>query len=115
MKLFVVLGLGQFGHHVAATLAAGGVDVIAIDRDPKRVEALKDVVSQAVCMDSTDEGALRAVGVHKAQTAVVALGEDDLEASILSCAALNDLGVGQITVRTANELQGRILSRMGAT
>ncbi len=115
MKLFVVLGLGQFGHHVAATLSRGGVEVIAIDKDPKRVEALKDVVSQAVCMDSTDETALRAVGVQKAQTAVVALGEDDLEASILSCAALNDLGVGQITVRTANELQGRILSRMGAT
>lgn len=115
MKLYVVLGLGQFGHHLASTLHAGGGEVLAIDSDEDRVEVVKEKVSQAVCMDATDASALRAVGVAKAYAAVVALGEEDFEASILACSALSDLGVGRIIVRAANELQGRILQRLGAT
>ena len=115
MKLYVVLGLGQFGQHTAATLSAGGGEVLAIDRDERRVDVIKDQVSQAVCMDATDISALRAVGVAKAETAIVALGEEDLEASILACAALSDLGVGYIVARGANDLQGRILQRVGAS
>ena len=115
MKLFVVLGLGQFGRALATTLHAAGADVLAIDADDKRVDDIKDSVGQAVCMDATDIHALRAVGAPRAQTAVVALGEEDLESSILACAALSDLGVGHIIVRAANDLQGRILARVGAT
>jgi len=115
VKLFVVIGLGQFGYHTAHALAQGGAEVIAIDRDERRVAQLKDMVAQAICMDSTNEDALRAVGAHKTHTAILALGEKDLEASILTCAALHDLGVGQIVVRASNMLQGRILKRVGAT
>ena len=44
----------------------------------------KILVGQAVCMNGADLNALRAVGANKADTAVVALGEEDLEGSILS-------------------------------
>ena len=115
MKFFVVLGLGQFGVHVARSLHEGGGEVLAIDQDAKRVESIKDDVEQAVCMNATDLDGLRAVGCVKAQTAVVALGESDLEASILACAALSDIGVGNIIARASNELHGRILQRVGAT
>lgn len=115
MKLFVVLGLGQFGRHTAMTLYAGGGDVIAIDADESRVEMVKDDVGQAICMNATDIDALRSIGAGKADTAIVALGEDDLEASIICCSALSDMGVGRIIVRSASEEHGRILSRVGAT
>ncbi len=115
MKLFVVIGLGQFGHHTASTLYESGGDVIAIDSNEARVELIKDEVGQAICLDATDIEALRSVGVGKADTAIVALGEDDLEASIICCSALSDLGVGRIIVRSASEEHGRILSRVGAT
>lgn len=115
MKLFVVVGLGQFGFHTAKEIYAGGGDVLAIDSDEKRVAEAKDLVGQAVCMNGADINALRAVGANKAETAVVALGEEDLEGSILSCTALSDLGVGRIIARAASAMQGRILSRVGAT
>ena len=115
MKLFVVVGLGQFGFHTAKEIYAGGGDVLAIDADEKRVAEAKDLVGQAVCMNGADLNALRAVGANKADTAVVALGEEDLEGSILSCTALSDLGVGRIIARAASAMQGRILSRVGAT
>lgn len=115
MKLFVIIGLGQFGRHTAKTLYSGGGDVIAIDMDEARVERVKDEVGQAICADATDIDVLRTIGVAKADTAVVALGETDLEASIMACMALNDLGVGRLIVRSATELHGRILARIGAT
>ncbi len=115
LKLFVVLGLGQFGRHTAKTLYAGGGDVLAIDKDAARVERIKDEVGQAICADAGDIETLRTIGVGKADTAVVALGEADLEASIMACMALSDLGVGRLIVRAASELQGRIISRVGAT
>lgn len=111
----MVIGLGQFGRHTSATLYDGGVDVIAIDADESRVELVKDDVGQAICLNATDVDALRSVGVGKADTAIVALGEADLEASIICCAALSDLGVGRIIVRSGSEEHGRILSKVGAT
>jgi|HubBroStandDraft_1064217.scaffolds.fasta_scaffold220767_2 trk system potassium uptake protein TrkA len=115
MRLFVVIGLGQFGRHTATTLYAGGADVIAIDQDEARVEMIKEEVGQAICLDATDLDALRSIGTGKADTVIVALGEDDLEASIICCTAISDLGIGQIIVRSASEEHGRILSRVGAS
>lgn len=115
MKLFVVIGLGQFGRHTAKTLYAGGGDVLAIDKNEPRVERIKDEVGQAVCADATDVDILRSVGAHKADTAILALGEEDLEASVLACTALSELGIGRLIVRAATELHGRILTRIGAT
>lgn len=111
----MVIGLGQFGRYTATTLYAGGGDVMAIDADEGRVELVKDEVGQAICLDATDVDSLRSVGVGKADTAIVALGEADLEASIICCTALSDLGVGRIIMRSASEEHGRILSRVGAT
>jgi trk system potassium uptake protein TrkA len=115
LKQFVIIGLGQFGRHTAKTLYGSGAEVIAIDKNESRVERVKDEVGQAICADATDIDVLRTIGVAKADTAVVALGEVDLEASIMACMALNDLGVSRIVVRSATELHGRILSRIGAT
>lgn len=115
MKFFVVMGCGQFGRHTARTLYAGGGDVLMIDKNEALIESIKDEVGQAVCADASDREVLRTFGVEKADTAIVALGETDLEGSILTCAALSDLGIGHIIVRAATELQGRILTRVGAT
>ena len=39
---------------LATQLASAGADVIAIDRDPEVVEAIKDRVALAVSLDATD-------------------------------------------------------------
>ncbi|MEM7588673.1 MAG: TrkA family potassium uptake protein [Myxococcota bacterium] len=114
MKLFVVMGLGQFGRHTAMTLYEAGADVLAIDEDAPRVELIKNGVGQAVCMDATDPMALDSMQVGKADAAVVAFGEVQLEASILACAALRDLGIKKVVVRSSAPTHGRILKRVGA-
>lgn len=113
MKQFAVIGLGTFGCEVCRTLMEKGAEVIAIDADAKRVEAMKDEVTQALCLDSTDEEALAHSGVLDVDAVVVAMGER-MEAAIVTTSILKRLGAGQIVARAASSLYARILSDVGA-
>ncbi|HID95999.1 MAG TPA: TrkA family potassium uptake protein [Candidatus Latescibacteria bacterium] len=110
---FAVIGLGQFGFKVATTLAQMGGEVIAIDSNRERVEEIKDQVTQAVCLDSTDEKALRAAGIQDMDAVVVAIGEN-IETSILTTALLKRLKVKRIIARASTNLQGQVLAEVGA-
>lgn len=115
MRKFAVIGLGRFGTTVAESLAQRGAEVIAIDKDPRLVEKLKEIVTLAVRMDSTDEEALRSQGVDKVDVAIVSIGE--FESSILTTALLKKIGVPKVITRashTASKIQEKILSLVGA-
>ncbi|MBI4865295.1 MAG: TrkA family potassium uptake protein [Candidatus Riflebacteria bacterium] len=108
-----VLGLGTFGTRVAEVLTLRGIEVLAFDYDPGRVEALKDRVSRAVILDATDEKALRRAGIGQVDVAVVALGAS-IEANIVITAVLRRLGVGRIIARCDTPVQAAILTEVGA-
>jgi trk system potassium uptake protein TrkA len=114
MKQFAVIGLGKFGMKVALTLTEKGGQVLAVDEDIKKVEEVKDHVAQAVCLDSTDEDAMRAAGLEDVDAAIVGAGEN-LEFSILATAILKKLGVPNIVARAVSDLHAQILERVGAT
>jgi trk system potassium uptake protein TrkA len=114
MKQFAVIGLGKFGKKVALTLAEKGGQVLVVDEDIRKVEEIKDQVAQAVCLDSTDEDAMRAAGLEDVDAAVVGAGEN-LELSILTTAILKKLGVPHIIARAVSDIHAQILERVGAT
>jgi len=114
MKQFAVIGLGKFGTKVALTLSEKGGQVLAVDEDIRKVEEIKDHVAQAVCLDSTDEDAMRAAGLEDVDAAIVAPGEN-LELSILTTAILKRLGVPQIVARAVSDLHAQILLSVGAS
>ena len=114
MKQFAVIGLGKFGMKVALTLSEKGGQVLAVDEDIRKVEEVKDHVAQAVCLDSTDEDAMRAAGLEDVDAAIVGAGEN-LEFSILATAILKKLGVPNIVARAVSDLHAQILERVGAT
>lgn len=113
MKQFAVIGLGTFGGRVARTLVEKGAEVIGIDSDPKRVESIKDDITQALCFDATDEEALANSGVLDVDAVVVAMGER-MEAAILTTAILHRLGAGYIVARAATAIHAQILTDVGA-
>jgi|SRR5436309_15869304 len=114
MKQFAVIGLGRFGIKVALTLAEKGGQVLVVDEDIRKVEEIKDLVAQAVCLDSTDEDAMRAAGLEDVDAAIVGAGAN-LEHSILTTAILKKLGVPHIVSRAVSNLHAQILERVGAT
>jgi len=113
MKQFVVIGLGRFGSSVATTLAENGYDVLAIDKDPERVQALANVVTHAVEADATDEEALKTLGVRNFDVAVVSIG-DNVSANILCTLILKELEVPYVIVKAPDRLHGKVLTKVGA-
>jgi trk system potassium uptake protein TrkA len=112
-KQFAVIGMGRFGLSVAKALSDMGFDVLAIDTDEHRTQAVSNIVTHAVSADSTDEEALRALGIRNFDVVVVAIGQD-IQASILTTLILKDLGLPIIIVKAQNELHGKVLHKIGA-
>lgn len=114
MKQYAVIGLGRFGSTVAKTLMSKGAEVIGIDRNKKRVEAIKDVVSAAIQVDAMDEESLRECGLEKVDAAIVCMGLD-VEESILATAILKKIGIKNVVARASTGLHADILKMVGAT
>jgi trk system potassium uptake protein TrkA len=51
MKYFVVIGLGTFGQNTAIELENLGHQALIIDRNEKRVNAIKDLVTESIIAD----------------------------------------------------------------
>jgi len=110
----VVIGLGRFGIAVAQSLVRMGHEVLAIDEDAELVERWSDHLTHVVQADSTDEEALRQLGVGQFDRAVVAIGTE-VEASVLTVLALVEAGVTDVWAKAINRKHGHILDRVGAT
>ena len=118
MKRFAVIGLGRFGKKLAIALAMSGADVIAIDKDRNEIESIRDQVSHAVRLDSTDEESLKAQGVNKADVAIVGIGQGTgrgFEAAVLTVVNLRQMGIKQIYARAEDIIAGEVFSKVGAT
>ncbi len=111
---FLVIGLGTFGSNVALSLASNGQSVLAVDRDEERVRQVAQTIEAVVCADATDETAMRELQLERVSCAVVAIGGDALENSILSTALLRQIGVPRIVARGLGELHERVLRAVGA-
>ena len=108
-----VIGLGRFGRAVAMTLLERGIEVMAVDSEPKSVQEIGEQITHAVVADTTDLEALRQLGMADYTHVVVAIGSD-IEASILTTTLLSELGVTDIWAKAVTDTHGRILSRVGA-
>ena len=113
-KQICIIGLGQFGTHLARTLARLKCDVLAIDMDEKSVAAIRDDVHQALITDVRDLAALKSVVTKDIDEAVVSLGES-MEASILCTLHLHKLGVKRIRAKASSRDHAAILKAVGAT
>ena len=112
-KQFAVIGMGRFGSSVAKSLYNLGYEVLAVDLSEQRTQEMAGMVTHAVQADSTDEEALRALGVRNFDVVVVAIGQD-IQASILTSLILKEMGVPMLVVKAQNELHGKVLKKIGA-
>jgi trk system potassium uptake protein TrkA len=112
-RQILVLGLGRFGSSVAHECMRLEFEVLGVDSDARRVQAHADPLTHVLQADTTDVEALRQIGAGEFAHAVVGIGTD-IEASILTTANLDDLGVPNIWAKAVTQPHGRILERVGA-
>lgn len=112
-KQFAVIGLGRFGGSICKELIDLGAEVLAIDKDPNRINEYAQIVTHAVVGDTTDESVLKSIGIRNFDYVIVAIG-DDIQASILTTLILKELGVNNITAKAQNEYHEKVLLKIGA-
>jgi len=114
MKRFAVIGLGNFGFHAARALFEDGNEVVAIDSDKARVQAIDQHSTEAVVLNATDKEALKSLGLENMDGVIVSTGTK-ISTSILICLYLQENGVKKILAKALDEDHGKILKRVGAT
>ena len=113
-KQVCVTGVGQFGAAVAKELYQSGHDVLVIDNDEAKIQDLLGQVTYAVRADASSESVLKQLDVADFDVAVVALGSENVQTSIMITVLLKSIGVPYVIARAANELHGSTLERVGA-
>lgn len=83
---FAVIGAGHFGTAIAVTLSKKGAEVMVIDTNQDKIDAINDEVSYAVCLDATDKKALMSQDIKDFDAVVVAIGQN-FEARLLCCSS----------------------------
>lgn len=105
---YLIIGLGIYGSNLAIDLANMGHEVIGADINPALVENIKDNISTAYIIDSTDETSLSVLPLRNVDLVIVAIGEN-FGASIRTVAVLKKLQVPHIFARAIDSLHESIL------
>ncbi|MCD8138377.1 MAG: TrkA family potassium uptake protein [Planctomycetaceae bacterium] len=107
-----VIGLGQFGRHLAVELAKDA-EVLAIDKNQAVINEVGDLVQRAYCLDSRDFASLSTVVGDDFDEAVVGMSEN-MEASILTVLHLKRLRLPHIHAKATSRDHAEILKAIGA-
>ena len=112
-KSILLVGLGNFGKHIALQLNQLGHQIMAIDHNEDRVNDVLDIVTNAQIGDSTNEEFLRTLGIDNYDVCIVAVG-NDFQSSLETTSLLKELGAKYVVSRAERDGQAKFLLRNGA-
>ena len=112
-KTYAVFGLGRYGRAVARELVENGREVIAVDVDQKIVNDVAAYLPVCKCADVTDAEVISRLGIGGIDTVIVCMA-GSLEAGVMAVTLCKEAGVKTVIAKCANEMQQKILLRVGA-
>ena len=112
-KTYAVFGLGRYGTAVARELVENGMEVVAVDAEQKIVNDAAAYLPVCKCADVTDSEVISRLGISNIDTVVVCIASN-LEASVMAVTLCKEAGVKNVIAKCANEMQQKILLRVGA-
>ena len=113
MKSVLLIGLGRFGRHMAQKLRDLHHEVLAVDRDERRINDALPYVTNAQIGDSTNEQFIASLGVRNFDLCVVAI-VDDFQSSLETTALLKEQGAPFVLSRATRDVHAKFLLRNGA-
>ena len=112
-KTYAVFGLGRYGIAVARELVENGMEVIAVDTEEKIVNDAAAYLPVCKCADVTDAEVISRLGIGNIDIVIVCMA-GNLEASVMAVTLCKEAGVKTVIAKCANEMQQKILLRVGA-
>lgn len=112
-KTYAVFGLGRYGIAVARELVENGMEVIAVDISQKLVDDAAAYLPVCKCADVTDPEVISHLGIGSIDTVIICMASN-LEANVMAVTLCKEAGVKTVITKCANEMQQKILLRIGA-
>lgn len=103
MKTVLIIGVGQFGSHIARRMEELRCEVMAVDENEERINDILPYVTNARIGDSTNEEFLRSLGVGNYDVCIVALGSL-FQSSLETTSLLKELGAKKVISRATNDV-----------
>ena len=113
MRNVLLIGLGRFGRHMAQKLSNLHHQVLAIDKDERKVQDAMAYVTNAEIGDATDPALIASLGVKDFDLCVVTMSHD-LQASLEIAALLRKNGAPFVLSRVARDVHAQFLLACGA-
>ncbi len=113
MKSILLIGLDNFGFMLAKELSELGHQIMAVDRNEDRINAILPFVTDAQIGDSTNETFLQSLGISSFDVCIVTIA-DEFQSSLETTSLLKELGGRYVVSRANREVQAKFLLRNGA-
>jgi len=110
---YLIVGLGRFGQSVLEALLHSNAEVMVFDNDEDKINKIKDDVQNALILDATNEDVYSKFDLTEFDAAIVTIGED-FETTLLVSVMLKQRGMKKVTARASNEIEQKILKKVGA-
>lgn len=111
---FLVIGLGNLGRAIAENLTRIGDEVICVDINLHKVEAVKQTISGSVSLDTTDRDALNTLPLNEMDAIFVTYGKN-FGTSVQTVALLKSLDVSRLIVRSISPIHETVIRSIGVS
>ena len=113
MKSILIIGMGEFGKHLAYKLLSLKNEVCIVDNDDELINVLSKDFENAYIGDCMQKATLSELGVNNFDICIVAIGES-FQASLEITSHLKELGAKHIISKATSEVQTKFLKMAGA-
>ncbi len=113
MKSVLLIGMGKFGQTLGENLLHMGVEVMIVDKNEEKIEALSSLYTDALIANCMNENNLKRLDIPSFDACVVAIG-DDFQSSLEITSLLKEQGAKWVVSKATTEIQKKFLLRNGA-
>ncbi len=113
LDAYGIIGLGKFGLSLALELTKAGKDVIVLEIEEEKLDAVKDQLANIYPVTGITQDVLKESGVAHCGTVIVCIGKD-LESNILATMNALELKIPRVIAKASSVDHGRVLEKIGA-
>ena len=113
MKSFLIIGMGNFGHHLLKELSQYKCEIMIADIDEEKMSDVLNSVVSAKIADCTNVEVLRSFDIPSFDACFVCIG-GNFQNSLEITSQLKELGARKVISKADEDLQAKFLLRNGA-
>ncbi len=113
MKSILIIGMGRFGHHLAANFLEHNHDVMIVDEDEEKLADMVPYATSTRIGDCTNEEVLKSIGVRNFDVVFVCIGTN-FQSSLEITSLVKELGAKRVVSKATRDIQAKFLLRNGA-